>query len=338
MEMSAGGRFGCPHACAGAEEHKGDATTMTMPETLMPRPFRFGIVAGSAPDGAAHGAARGAAWKELARKAESLGFGSLLLPDAPGQAPAPFPTLAWVAAVTTTLHIGTYVLSNDLHHPLHVARDAATLDELSGGRFELGLGAGRPGSEAGHGAYGLSWDAPGVRFERLQASVGIITELFAGRTVSRSGPFYQMDDAQLQISLPDGRRPPLLIAGSGDRMLRLAASVADIVVFGGDPAATLDDVKTRMSIVHQTAAAHQRAPELTINLAGAGDVIHPWLRQRLEPRRDELVAAGAPSLLMGDAGQMVEQLHRLREVLGVTYFTAPEGLIDQLAPVIRAVA
>jgi len=301
------------------------------------RPFRFGIVAGSAPGGAARGAARGAAWTELARKAESLGFSSLLIPDAPGQAPAPFPTLAWVAAVTTTLHIGTYVLSNDLHHPLHVARDAATLDDLSGGRFELGLGAGRPGSETGHRAHGLAWDSPGVRVERLRESVGIIADLFAGKTVSRDDSFYHMENAQLQLSLPEGRRPPILIAGSGDRMLRLAASVADIVAFGSDPASTLDDVKAKVAIVHQIAVAHQRAPELTINLAGAGDVIHPWLRQRLEPRRDELVAAGAPSLLVGDAGQMVEQIHRLRDVLGVTYFTAPEGLIDQLAPVIQAV-
>jgi len=309
--------------------------------TPISRHFRFGLVGGEAPDGdsggAARSAARSAAWSELARKAESLGFSSLLLPDAPGQVPAPFPMLAWAAAATTTLYVGTYVLSNDLHHPLHVARDAATLAMLSGGRFELGMGAGRPGSEADHRAFGLAWDAPGIRFTRLKESVGIISDLFAGQPVSRDGEFYSMEDAQLQIPFPEAWKPPVLIAGSGDRMLRFAGQTADIVGFGFDPAATLDDVRPKAAIVREASAAsgRDRIPEMTINLAGAGDVIHPWLRQRLEPRRAELVAAHAPALMLGSVEEMTDHAHRLRDELGVTYITAPAGLIDQLAPVVR---
>lgn len=303
------------------------------------RPFRFGLVGGAAPDEAHADAAGGTAWSELARKAESLGFSSLLLPDAPGQVPETFPMLAWAAASTTTLHVGTYVLSNDLHHPLHVARDAATLAMLSGGRFELGIGAGRPGSEADHRAFGLTWNAPGIRFARLKEAVGIISDLFAGQTVSRDGEFYFMEKARLQIPFLEAWKPPVLIAGSGDRMLRFAGQTADIVGFGFDPAATLDDVRPKAAIVREAVAAaasgRGRIPEMTINLAGAGEVIHPWLRQRLEPRRAELVAAHAPALMLGSVEEMTDQAHRLRDELGVTYITAPAGLIDQLAPVVR---
>ncbi|MGB3304904.1 MAG: LLM class flavin-dependent oxidoreductase [Thermomicrobiales bacterium] len=301
---------------------------MTTPETVPPRPFRVGLVAGSPPDGRAYA--------DLARKAESLGFSSLLIPDAPGQTPAAFPMLAWAAAATTTLHVGTYVLSNDLHHPLHVARDAATLAALSGGRFELGLGAGRPGSEADHRAFGLSWDAPAIRFERLRASVGILRDLFAGETVHRDDSFYPMEGASLQIALPEAYRPPILIAAGGDRMLAFAGRVADIVALGMAPTSSLEEVRARSRIVLDAAAGREQPPELNVNLAGAGTTIHPWLQRTLQPRRDELVAAGAPALLLGDTAQMVEQAHRLRDDLVVTYLTAPAELIDDLAPVIRA--
>lgn len=301
---------------------------MTTPETVPPRPFRFGLVAGSAPDGRAYA--------DLARKAESFGFSSLLIPDAPGQTPASFPMLAWAAAATTTLHVGTYVLSNDLHHPLHVARDAATLDALSGGRFELGLGAGRPGSEAGHRAFGLTWDAPGVRFERLRESIGIVQDLFAGKSINRNDSFYPMTDASLQIALPEGHRPPILVAAGGDRMLAFAGRVADIVALGMAPTASLEEACARSRIVLDAAADRERPPELNVNLAGAGNTIHPWLQRSLQPRRDELVAAGAPALLLGDTAQMLEQVHRLRDELGVTCITAPAELIDELAPLIHA--
>jgi len=269
---------------------------MTTLETVPPRPFRFGLVAGSAPDGRAYA--------DLVRKAESLGFSSLLIPDAPGQTPAAFPMLAWAAAATSTLHVGTYVLSNDLHHPLHIARDTATLAALSGGRFELGLGAGRPGSEADHRAFGLSWDAPAVRFERLRASVGIVQDLFAGKTVDREESFYPMEGASLQIALPEGHRPPILIAAGGDRMLAFAGRAADIVALGMAPTASLEEARVRSRIVLDAATGRKHPPELNVNLAGAGSAIHPWLQRALEPRRDELVAAGAPALLLGDTAQM----------------------------------
>ena len=305
--------------------------------TTTSRPFRFGLVGGAAPDGAADSIARGAAWSEFARKAESLGFSTLLLPDAPDQVPAPFPMLAWAAADTTTLHVGTYVLSNDLHHPLHVARDAATLAMLSGGRLELGIGAGRPGSEADHRAFGLTWDAPGIRFGRLKESVGIIADLFAGQAVSRRDDFYALEEARLQMPLPEAIRPPILIAGSGDLMLRFAGQTADIIALGFDPAATLDDVLPKVAIVREASVSsgRDRTPEMTINLAGAGELIHPWLRKRLEPRRAELVAAHAPALMLGSVEEMIDHAHRLRDELGVTYITVPAGLIDQLAPVVR---
>ena len=98
------------------------------------RPFRFGVVTGQSRSAEE--------WIAKARRAESLGFSSFLIPDTLGQTFAPFPALAMAAAATHSLHLGTYVLANDQRNPVLVARECATLDFLSGGRFELGLGAG----------------------------------------------------------------------------------------------------------------------------------------------------------------------------------------------------
>jgi len=123
------------------------------------RPFRFGVVTGQS------GSAE--EWIAKARRAESLGFSTFLVPDTLGQTFAPLPALAVVAAATLSIRLGTYVLANDHRNPVLVARESATLDFLSGGRFELGMGAGRPGVEEDNRKLGIPFDSGGVRVERL---------------------------------------------------------------------------------------------------------------------------------------------------------------------------
>src|SRR5437773_2881695 len=103
------------------------------------RPFRFGVVAA---------VARSAVeWLARVRRVEALGYATLVIPDNMRHTLAPIPALAVAAAATTTLRLGTYVLANDLRHPVQLAKEVATLDRLSSGRLELGIGAGRPDSE-----------------------------------------------------------------------------------------------------------------------------------------------------------------------------------------------
>src|ERR1700682_2147845 len=140
------------------------------------RPFRFGVVAA---------AARSAdEWITKARRAESLGYATLVIPDNLRYTLAPLPALAVAAAATRTLRVGTYVLANDLRNPVLLAKDVATLDLLSGGRFELGLGAGRPDAAAENRMLGLPFDFGAVRVARLAESIGILKAVLGGPPVS----------------------------------------------------------------------------------------------------------------------------------------------------------
>ena len=126
------------------------------------RPFRFGVVAAAARSGDE--------WIGKARRAESLGYATLVMPDNLQYTLAPLPALAMAAAATTSLRLGTYVLPNDFRNPVLLAKDVATLDLLSGGRFELGIGAGRPDAARENSMLGLAFDSGAVRIERLAES------------------------------------------------------------------------------------------------------------------------------------------------------------------------
>src|SRR5437870_13395014 len=145
------------------------------------KPFRFGVNVRTA---GSH-----AEWAEKARKVERLGYSVLLVPDHLAELLAPFPALAAAAAATTRLRVGTGVLNNDFRHPVLTAREAATLDVLSDGRFELGLGAGHMRSE--YEQAGLAFDAGVTRVERLAEAVTIVKRLLKGETVTFTGRHYR---------------------------------------------------------------------------------------------------------------------------------------------------
>ena len=185
----------------------------------MAKPFRFGIQASNAPDGAA--------WAALARKAEDLGFSTLHLPDHFGDQLAPVPAMMAAAAATTKLKVGTLVFDNDYKHPVVLAKEIATIDLLSGGRTEFGLGAGWMAVD--YQQSGIPYDPPKVRVDRFLEGLTIIKGLLAGETVSFQGEHYTIT-AQPGLPKPvQSPRPPVLIGGGGKRMLSIAAREADIV-------------------------------------------------------------------------------------------------------------
>ena len=183
-----------------------------------PHKFRFGVQTSRS--------ASREEWVAKARKIEDLGFSTLLMPDHFEDQYAPVPALMAAADATTTLRIGTLVFDNDYKHPVVLAKETATLDVLSGGRLELGIGAGWMSSD--YDQAGMAYDAPGERIARLKEGLAVIKGLFADEPVAFDGKHYRvhMNGLPKPIQRP---HPPILIGGGGKRVLSYAAREADIV-------------------------------------------------------------------------------------------------------------
>ena len=292
------------------------------------RPFRFGVVAAQA--------RTGAEWLDTARRAEALGYASLLIPDTLGHTLAPLPALAAAAAATRTLRLGTYVLANDFRNPVLVARESATLDFISGGRFELGLGAGRPGIEPDYQMLGLQLESGGTRVARLAEALGIIKTMLAGETAQATGTHYPIANAT--IFPAPAVRLPLLVAAGGDRMLALAAREADIVALALPPTSSADVFADKIALMR--ASAPERFPqlELNLNLFAIGDSVPAWAAQRMGIDAATLRASGSPAVVMGSPDEMAAQLVAQREALGVSYITVSDAYLDVFAPVVERLA
>lgn len=291
------------------------------------RPFRFGVVAAQVPSAEA--------WVTTARRVETLGYSTLLTPDTLGPTPAPLIALTAAAAATRTLRVGTYVLVNDFRNPVLVAREAATLDLLSGGRFELGLGVGRPTAGDDYRSLGIDLDGGGIRVKRLAESLDIVTTLLEGGTAHAPGPHYAVEGATVFPAPVQRPRPPILVAGTGRRLLSLAATRADIVAVGAAPQESEAAVAEKVGWIREAAGERAAQPELAMNLFAVGPHL-PQFVGRLFPGLDlsELVRSGAPSVVMGSPEEMCEQLLARRETLGVSYVTVPEFAMEAFAPVV----
>ncbi len=294
------------------------------------RPFRFGVIAAQARSGPD--------WISLARRAEALGYSTFLIPDTMGATLSPFPALAFAASATETIRFGTYVLANDLRHPVVVAREAATLDFLSGGRLEFGIGAGRPSAVDDHRKLGIDFDPAGVRVERLAESLDIIDVLLAGRRATTSGRYYTVSDAEAYPRPVQGPRPPILVAAGGKRLLSLAARWADIIALAVPPDEDRAAVEERIGWVRQAAGSRFADLELNINLIAAGDQVNEHLLARLGLERERIERSGSLSVLMGTPEQMCKQLLERRDSVGISYITVADYHMDTLAPVVERLA
>jgi probable F420-dependent oxidoreductase len=299
------------------------------------RPFRFGLQVGHAPSRRA--------WQDRAKQAEDTGFDTILVPDhIVDDLLSPMVALATMAEATTRLHVGTFVLNNDFRHPALLAREAATVDLLTDGRLELGLGAGHAAPE--YAEIGLVFDRASVRVARLEESARLLRRLFDGEEVTFKGAHYEVTAHRL---FPV-RRPRLLIGGNGDRVLGLGAEVADIVGFTG-LGRTLPDGQRHTTeweperidakIAVARAAAGSRLDQLELNALVQYVAITDDRRAAAElvAKRmdvDPEVVLGAPFMLLGTVAEIVEQLHRARERWGFSYFVTRDA--DQTARIISA--
>jgi probable F420-dependent oxidoreductase len=309
------------------------------------KPFRFGV-------SVRHAQSR-ADWSEKARKIEALGYATLTVPDHLTDLVAPMPALISAAEATKTLRIGTYVLNNDLRHPVLVAREAASVDLLIDGRLELGLGAGSIKSE--YDEAGLSFDPGATRVERLAESVTIIKSLLNGEQVTFAGRHYRVTGHRIPLPRAQIPHPPILIGGNGRLLLALAAREADIVGFSGltfrnGGAAPPDlsgwraaGVDQRVQLVRQAAGEAQYA-RLELNALVQLVVVTNDRRQAAEELAgrwtqltpDEILQS--PYVLIGTVDQMAQDLQAYRDRWGISYYVIHEPCIDAFAPVVARLA
>lgn len=304
----------------------------------MPNPFRFGIQAKLAPNAAA--------WRELARKTEDLGYSTLTLPDHFDGQLAPVPALQAAADATTTLRVGALVLANDYRHPVVLASEMATIDLLSDGRLELGLGAGWMLTD--YAAAGITLDRPGVRIERMVETLHILDGLFADGPFSFAGQHYSIIELDLQPKPVQRPRPPVLIGGGGPRMLRTAGRCADIVGINANLRSGAFDAETISD-----GTVENFVEKLAWVAEGAGDRFDQIeLQSRIhfvvfaEDRvgtADLLAGAvgltgaqalASPLALIGDVESMIDDLIARRGRFGFSYITVGADVIDQFAPVV----
>jgi probable F420-dependent oxidoreductase len=307
------------------------------------RQFRFGIVTGSAPTRAE--------WLAPIRKAEELGYATLLLTDHFVNDFPPLVPLMAAADATSTLRVGTFVFDNDFRHPALLAKEVAALDLLSEGRVELGIGAGWHQIE--YQQVGLPFDEPGVRIERLEEALQILKQFFTQDRVNFTGKYYTVSDLLAMPKTAQRPRPPIFIGGGGKKLLTLAAREADIIGIHfkagrdgkSDPFEhTAEAVAQKISWVQQ--AAGERFPSLELNMMIRTVVITDNRQQAVE----EYMRSGRglqlsaeqhlqdPYLLFGSVEQIAEQLQRTREQFGVSYFVIGDDYMETFAPVAARLA
>lgn len=279
-------------------------------------PFRFAVVAAAPPPGQS--------WTAQARRFEALGYSAIQVPDTLGTL-ATFPALAAAAAATSTLRVGSYVLAVPNHRPAAVAHEALTLDVLSGGRLELGLGAGRPDAAREAAALGVPFGSAGERIALLRETIRAVRERFA-------------QDGHGPLQPVQKPHPPLLIAGSGERMLRLAAQEADIVALGLPTDADEGALAAASDRLREFAGQRARDVELALNIAMVGEQAPPWLANVVGADPAHLLRVGAVTALNGTTEQMADVLRRRRERTGVSYLQVNSMFAETFAPVVQLLA
>lgn len=309
----------------------------------MARTFRFGIQTSKA--------ASGDEWAQKARRIEELGFSSLFIPDHFGDQYAPLVALASAAAATSTLRLGTLVLDNDYRHPLVLAKEWATLDVLSNGRVEAGLGAGWMKTD--YDESGISYDAPGTRIDRFKEGLAIIRGVFTSEgPFSYSGKFYKVTNAQALPRPVQKPHPAILIGAGAKRMTRIAARNADIVsvnfslaegVVNPAVAATGTAEATREKIGWMRDAAGSHFDDLELSCTIFLTIVtddRPGMAERVAPGFGLTPAdvLGSPHVLLGTVDQIVEDLQRRREEFGFSYVVFSGDVFEQTAPVVKRLA
>jgi probable F420-dependent oxidoreductase len=317
------------------------------------KPFRFGLQTFNAESGKA--------WADKARKAEALGYSAFHLADHllgpgpalartnhPEQNVAAIPAMAYAAAVTSSIKIGCRVFCIDYHNPLVLTKSAMTIDMLSDGRLEFGLGAGWLQDE--YGAIGLPFDSPGTRIDRL-------ADVIEGVKAFRKGGMLDVQNKTLHwqefegVPRPLGR-VPIMIGGGSPKVLRLAGREADIVslnfnnragVIGPDGVILSSKEETQRKLAWVREGAGARFAELEIEIGA----YFTFVMDNPEPVLQGMAGSFGltpeqmrehPHALFGSVDTVCEELQRRRELHGISYVTVGENAMDAFAPVVARLA
>ena len=306
------------------------------------RPFRFSVQE--------HRAVSATRWRNRARAIEAMGYSTVYLPDHLGDQMGPIAALMAAADATTTLRIGSLVFDNDYRQPAVLAKEAATLDLLSEGRFDFGIGAGWMLSD--YEQAGIRYDTAGTRIERLAEAIEIFKKFFAGGEVSFTGKHYRISALEGAPAVVQKPHPPFVLGGGGRKMLQLAAREADTI-----------------NVNFSLAEGRPGRGVARTGVAAATDEKLRWIREAAGSRiddielgvwtfmanvtedRDEVASMLAPAtglepsdvleiphFMIGTIDQLAEDIVRRRERFGITHVVVPGAAADSLARVVERLA
>lgn len=265
----------------------------------MTRPFRFGVVAPVMTDLLT--------WRDQVRRIADRGYSTLLMPDVPHWQPAPGPTLA-LAAAQADLRVGTWVYASTLRPPWSTAWEAHSLSVLTDGRFEMGIGTGRPGIEELLVELGMPVVSPGERLAQVRETVAALRDL---------------DGAD--------RHTPVVMAVGGPKAQALAAEVADTVIFA------VSQARAEVAVLAREFRAG-RDIELALHVPVVGDTVAPFMAPVRDTDPAALREADSLAVLPGDPAAAAEEIQRRREEIGYSYFVFGAGSADVLAPTVASLA
>lgn len=286
-------------------------------------------------------------WADTARYLESLGYDSLHLPDHFGDQLAPMPAMMAAAAATTDLKVGALVLDNDYKHPVVTAKELATIDVLSDGRVEVGLGAGWMTSD--YDQSGIPLDPPGVRVSRMEEGIAVMKRLFSGDPVDFDGDHYQLSGLEGTPTPVQRPHPPFLIGGGGKRVLSIAAQEADIVginpsmkagVIGPDAAADATAEATDRKVGWVRDVAGDRWERIEINMlvmAAVSTDDRPGTAAMMGELFgvDGEAALEVPHVWIGSDDEICADLEARRDRWGVSYYVLQGDSCEAMAPVVQ---
>lgn len=303
-----------------------------------PRTFRFAVEL--------HEPLSGRSWLDSFREVEDLGYSTLFLPDHFDEGPGPLAALGAAAAITSTLRLGVLVLDCDYRHPAVVHRELATIDVMSEGRLEIGLGAGWKKTD--YDRSGIAMEPPGVRVDRLIEYTAVLKGLFAGGPFSFSGEHYTITELEGTPTPHRPGGPPILVGGGAPRVLGFAARHADIVgvnasIHSGaiDGAAAHDALPARIDekVARVREAAGERFDDLELNawlsvaqITNDTPAVAAVMAELFAAPPEDVLAS--PLTLIGSESEIGERLRERRERWGYSYTVIPGGEARNFAGVV----
>jgi probable F420-dependent oxidoreductase len=287
-------------------------------------------------------------WIDTVRRIEALGYDSISWPDHFMRGFEPVAAMAAAAIATERLRLSGFVFDNDFRHPVVLAMSAGSIDILSDGRLELGIGAGWLKDE--YDQSGIPFDPPGVRIARLEEAVRLLKLLFTGEATHFSGEFYSVDELKLPPVPVQRPWPPLVIGGGSKKILSLAAREADIVGIttralpdGSKDAEDMTAAATARKIDWVREAAGDRFGQFELNTIVPTVEITSDRRAAAERIAADLPVSAdevldSPAVLIGTVDEIAETLRERRERYGFSYIVILEPMIEAFAPVVARLA